>query len=517
MLISIINILLKNYTYDVINLNFSLIANKVDFYMKVPISIFAVIISIVCIIIFISSKISMKKVTKANLIETIKNAENINVVQKQLKSSKLLEKLLSIEGVISYKEIKRDKSRYKAIVISLTASIILFLGVTGFVDICYKTDLLGGFLAVSTSDNFNDCEFNFSKTEKTDELINYLKSNNLINDYCLYDLIDRGSIRLTDKEISSDIRKLIEDGIYKVNENREMNINSIIVCYGDKAYSTLLKKVGISELKDNETIIINQINGEAKYGKKLNLTNYKEGDSYKVNIEGKEKELKIAEIVEDFKPYNVVAEGSIAYPVIVQMVNEKTFDELIKIQGYFSLKYNLAVDTDKTVEIEKRRAEIEEIFDGDIFWQSSRLIGESMQSQKAITDIIINSFIGLLALISGVNIFNTISSSILLRKKEFAELKSIGMSNKQINKMLILEGIFYGMDSIFFGVAISVFLLFIMHMRIVNTLQYKFTIPLINILICIIAIYIIIFTAIIYAKNKIKNKNMIDEIKDENI
>ena len=485
--------------------------------MKVPVGAFLVIITIVFIIIFISSKLSIKNLKKSNIIETIKNAENIKIKENRLKTSKLLEKLLGIEGIIGYKDIKRDKSRYKGVVISLTASIILFLGITGFVNICYKTSLLGASLNINTEDIFTDCIFSFNEQSKADEFINYLESNDLINDYCLYDSIDRGSIKLTDDIISSDIKKVIEDGLYDINENGEMYIKSAIVCYENEAYNTLLKKIGIEELNDNETIITNKIDGGAKYNEELKLTNYKEGDIYKVKIDGKEKELKIAKIVEDFKPYNVLGKTSITSPEMIQMVNEKTFDELNKMQGYSSWAYELAVNTDKAAEIEKRMGEIEEIFEGNISWQNNKAIGESTKVQKDITNAIIISFIGLLALVTTVNMFNIISSSILLRKRDFAVLKSMGMSNKQLNKMLILEGFFYGIDSIFLGTMISVFLLFIIHRCLVNTLIYKFIIPWSNILICIIAIYIVIFTSIWYAKNKIKNKNIIDEIKDENI
>ena len=517
MIISIVNILLKDYIYDVNNLEFNFIIDKIDFYMKVPVGTFLITIIIVFIIIFISSKLSMRSFRKLNIIEIIKNANNIKIKQNILKTSRLLERVLGIEGTIGYKEIKRDKSKYNGVVISLMASIILFLGIIGFINICYKTEMLGAFINMDTEDRFTDCIFLFNEQSKANEFIDYLKSNDLINDYCLYDSIDKGSIKLTDDIISSDIKKVIEDGLYDINENGEIYIKSAIVCYENEAYNTLLKKIGIEGLNDNETIITNKIDGGAKYNEELKLTNYKEGDIYKVKIDGKEKELKIAKIVEDFKPYNVLGKASITSPEMIQMVNEKTFDELNKMQGYSSWAYELAVNTDKVAEIEKRMGEIEEIFEGDIYRQNNKAIGESTKAQKDITTIIITSFIGLLVLISAVNIFNTISSSILLRKRDFAVLKSMGMSNKQLNKMLIIEGFFYGINSIFFGTMFSVFLLFMIHMCLVNTVIYKFTIPWSNILICIIAIYILIFASIWYAKNKIKNNNMIDEIKDENI
>lgn len=124
---------------------------------------------------------------------------------------------------------------------------------------------------------------------------------------------------------------------------------------------------------------------------------------------------------------------------------------------------------------------------------------------------------GLISVFSVINIFSTITSSILLKKREIAELKSLGMSNKQINKMLFLEGIFYGLNAIIYGVIISLIILYLMYLFMENTKLYLFIIPWKHIIICIATIYLTIFITMINAKNKIKNKNIIEEIKNENI
>lgn len=78
------------------------------------------------------------------------------------------------------------------------------------------------------------------------------------------------------------------------------------------------------------------------------------------------------------------------------------------------------------------------------------LMMQSIKIENKITQLVINTFMGLIAIISAINIFNVVSSSIILRKRDFAVLKSMGMNNKQTNKMLLIEGIFYGLDSLFF-------------------------------------------------------------------
>ena len=86
----------------------------------------------------------------------------------------------------------------------------------------------------------------------------------------------------------------------------------------------------------------------------------------------------------------------------------------------------------------------------------------SNESQEMIKPIIAYSFVVFISVISVLNVFNTILSSIYSRKREIAMLKSMGMSNKGISKMFTLEGIFYGLDSIIYGVIISLVILYVM-------------------------------------------------------
>jgi len=113
----------------------------------------------------------------------------------------------------------------------------------------------------------------------------------------------------------------------------------------------------------------------------------------------------------------------------------------------------------------------------------------------------------------------TLSSNIVARKREFAILKSMGMSEKQISKMLFLEGIFYGINSLVFGALTSGVLLYILYLKMVDIKLYSFQIPYANILISIAVTYLAIFIAIRKAKHKSskKNNSIIEVIRNENI
>ena len=69
--------------------------------------------------------------------------------------------------------------------------------------------------------------------------------------------------------------------------------------------------------------------------------------------------------------------------------------------------------------------------------------------------IFLYGFITVITLIGVTNIFNTITTNMNLRSKEFAMLKSIGMTKKEFNKMINLESIFYGVKSLIIGIALG--------------------------------------------------------------
>ena len=139
---------------------------------------------------------------------------------------------------------------------------------------------------------------------------------------------------------------------------------------------------------------------------------------------------------------------------------------------------------------------------------------ESYINRALMIRVLAYSFIIVVIMISTVNIFNIIYSNFILRIREFAILKSLGMSDK---KMLNLEGVFYGLKAILIGIIIGVIILYLIYLSTRESILETFKIPLIRIAIVIIVIYIIIFLAIYKGKKKIDINNIIEKVKKENI
>ena len=145
---------------------------------------------------------------------------------------------------------------------------------------------------------------------------------------------------------------------------------------------------------------------------------------------------------------------------------------------------------------------------------------ESARAENAIVlviSIFLYGFIGVITLIGITNIFNTITTNMNLRKKEFAMLKSIGMTKKEFNRMIRLESIFYGLKSLIIGIPIGIILSYGMYTIFRNNMEMEYVLPYKSIVISIIFVAVIIGIIMKYSMSKINKQNVIETIRNDNI
>ena len=64
----------------------------------------------------------------------------------------------------------------------------------------------------------------------------------------------------------------------------------------------------------------------------------------------------------------------------------------------------------------------------------------------------------MVAMVGILNFFNAIFTGIMVRRREFAVLQSIGMTGKQLKIMLVYEGLFYALGAVAAALALAVVL-----------------------------------------------------------
>ena len=122
----------------------------------------------------------------------------------------------------------------------------------------------------------------------------------------------------------------------------------------------------------------------------------------------------------------------------------------------------------------------------------------------------------LLLFVGTLNYVNTIVCNIQNRKLTFATMESIGMTEKQIFKLLICEGFLYALFSIFITATIGTLLTY-MVFQAMNYADIAFSIPIIPILIAVLLVIIIcVITPIIAYRKIIAKKSIIDRLREYN-
>jgi putative ABC transport system permease protein len=128
-------------------------------------------------------------------------------------------------------------------------------------------------------------------------------------------------------------------------------------------------------------------------------------------------------------------------------------------------------------------------------------------------------FVILISLITIANVFNTISTGIALREREFAMLRSVGMGDRSFNKMMNYECVFYGVKALLYGLPAAIAISYLMYLSLmdVSSRFIPFIFPWFSIGISTVSVFFVVFVTMVYATGKIKKTNVIDALKGDGI
>ncbi|MDR1160006.1 MAG: ABC transporter permease, partial [Syntrophomonadaceae bacterium] len=145
-------------------------------------------------------------------------------------------------------------------------------------------------------------------------------------------------------------------------------------------------------------------------------------------------------------------------------------------------------------------------------------VAEALEQSRNIL-LVINiftyGFVVLISLITIANVFNTVSTGINLRKREFAMLRSVGLNSRGFNKMMSFECLFYGLKALLYGLPVSAGITYLIYRAVLNGVDVSFTLPWGSIAISVCGVFLVVFVTMIYAVSGIKNVNVIEALRDE--
>lgn len=457
----------------------------------------AIILGIITI--YLSSFRSAIKASRVNPIDSIRNSANIKINSKKLKTPKIISKLFGIGGEISYKNLKRNKKKYRSTILSLTVSVLLFISLTYFIGTfmkIIKDEVSISEYNISYSINVND-EETLDKVYKTTKLDN-------IKDYTILRL---KYINITNPRVSKEL-----DDYY----SEYVSIG--LVSLGSEQYIKYLKSLGLNydEYKDKgilvDTIKYGSVDENNKRVSKIARNfDYKIGDTILLNntLDKTHDISAYIGCITDKRPFGLINNTYQSYLV----VSDEYYESNIKDND--DNRYTIYFDSSNSLKLQD---EIDSVLGSSEYSLYNK--EEDMRIMKNMVFLIgifLYGFIIVVTLIGVTNVFNTITTSMELRKQEFAILKSIGMTSSEFNKMIRLESIFMCIKSLIYGISIGLLLSYLIYYALGFRNGIKFELPVIGILISSLFVFILISILMKYSINKINKQNTIDTIRNENI
>ncbi len=470
------------------------------------INLLAILISILIstITIYLSCLIPAKRAAKISPIEAIRGNNDIKIKSKKLKTSSITKKLFGIGGVIASKNLKRSKKKYRTTVISLVVSIFIFISLSSFLSIGLKA---GGFY-------YRDFKFNMyvsSKDEGKKDLYKEIVKMDNIDEYSYYYEIG----------LDFDIMKYASDfGKERFEENPYTPNSITVIVYNNEYFKKYIKELGLEEGNYKTTAIL--MDSAVEYnedGSKTieRLYTIKNGDKINAKRDNKDINFTITKIT-DNEPmgqevrYYDVGKIVIAEDFVKEVLNENIEDGSYYLSDLLIKSSNAQELENKLNDLAKKDEKYSEInvFNYETYVkQEKRMI--------LVIKIFLYGFITVITLIGVTNIFNTITTNMILRSKEFAMLKSVGMSGKEFNKMIRLESIMYGAKSLLIGIPLGLLGSYGIYKAFAQAIDFGYIFPYQAVIISIVFVFIIVGITMKYSLDKINKQNIIETIRQDNI
>lgn len=484
-------------------------------------------------VLIISAYLPAKRASRISPIEAIRLNDDIKIKSKKLKTPKIVTKIFGVEGEIALKSIKRNKKKYRITIISLFISIVLFISFSSYINYIIggsriATDIIDFDMYVTGQTNSVDNIEMYSKIKNTVGIKNPLMY------YTGFGKTETDLSKYYTNNYKQDLKEYYESYENNLLEEERLN-NLLIINYDSDNYTKLKKELGI---KEDKSILINNYNlsyymnnnKKSKTGVKFKNISELEFDAilqyYKDEQTVNEKLYHFNDLVELKDPPSGIQE--LIYPdysailIVPDHVFETINNKLITIleeEGFTAgTNFTITFNYDKKEEVSKI---IEEYSKKSANYFHYGDIKEEQQMEKNIlivVNILVYGFITLVTLIGVTSVFNTINTSMLLRKKEFAILRSVGLSPKGFNRILQFETLIFGFKSLLYALPVSFGIIYLIHISMGELVGFgSIMIPWKAVIIAVVGVFVIVAITMIYATKKIKQENILEAIREENI
>ena len=540
-------------TFYALRYRFSGILNdaKIPLTLKVEWWTVLVAAALAFLTVLVSAAIPARKAMRIPVIEAIRQNNEIRVPNKKLHTPRFLYKLFGMEGTLADKNFRRNRRKYRATVISLFVSIVLFISASSFVDY-----LKSGVNATVLEKNYDFLyyTYNIENSPKAEDVLKLFEETEGVKESSIYSY-DVISYIFPKETLTEEMLDWIEERGYLgyvtelYKEQFGDHGTAIQICVGfisDENYRNYTEKNNLTEKgyfgdKKNALVYDNvrkYLNGryfEIPYLKEqegiLPLLTYewieeevevnssdndsqKEGGSwieYQYHfVPGEQKNLSYY-VTDAPLPLGVDKEDIVfLYPesALLELFPEITDPvRTINIKASGNTDELYAKLQQKLIENGIATGQFYDVAEHNKFERNMLLI----------INVFSFGFIALISLIAAANVFNTISTNISLRRREFAMLESIGMTRKGLYKMLNYECLLYGIKSLVYGMPVALLVTFAIYQVVNEGFATSFYVPAASVIIAVFSVFAVVFATMFYAAGKLKKNSLVETLKNENV
>lgn len=537
-----------------------------SFHTSLPALILAVILSIATI--YFSATGSARRAAKVTPLEAIRNTKEIKIKSAKLKTPAIIGRIWGIGGVISSKNIKRNNKKYRTTVTSIVICSVTFIVISYFMSMAFS--VVG--MSYASADYNIGINMSCKKDIDIEKFSKLLSGIEGAEDYLVgagYDF-DVSKPEYT-KEYGEYCRQVYDN-------SEDVSQMFLITVLDDKSYDKYASDAGIKNAAAG-AILVNKCTfdvyneNSSKYVKKeMELYKYKAGDTiecgYNVYDDASSDDNAAEGDTESSTEDNNAVEGGTeistednsgyvdeetinngvrktvdvtiagvtdkvpigykGYSNTLLFMNQKGFESLwgdgkngneIK-PGYASYSaYVVAENADEYQDTFEKETEENPEYSQISFYVSN--LDKEMRDEKSLFTLLgvfAYGLIVVIALIGITNIINTLSTGMELRSREFATLRSIGMTDKQFVGMVRLESVFISVKALVIGVPLGIlisYLLCVMMNRMDDVIIYEP--PYKAIILCILVVIMLIYAIMKLSMTKLRHNNIIETIKNENL
>lgn len=466
------------------------------------------IVALSGVTIFAATMVPAIKASRVMPVDALKQTDTVKVKAKKLKVSPVVRKIWGCEGELAYKNIKRNGLKGTVITVSIAVSVVMFLTINYFCDSIqrvntYDLDLPYQLVAQCSQQDSGRLRDSLLKMDGVDDvftgevIIYTFDSSDENTDLANGDIADR-------RFISS--------------EYEEMNLKSMsLVVVDDADFREILRKNDLDEKEYFGSVLkgvlLDDLFREDGSGGVFDPDIVGQSLHYD-EVEDNPPSVEVGSLVKydgDTRAYKLLPKDNAGLFVPESMY----FTHAAVTLGEDFLTHEFCVVTDEPKEV---REKIYELFENEGYENYSCMdlsnATEIMDTVTLTLKTAMYGFTTLLTLIAVANIVNTISTGVLLRRKEFAMYKSMGMEGSGFRKMIRLETVLYGLRALIFAIPASILLSYLMY----STLETKlmtFRPDWLMYILVVAAVFLVVGTGMLLSINTIRDDNIIEVLKED--